>query len=250
MFHGLRIGVVVPAYNEQAIIASALASIPELADRIFVVDDGSADATSEVVTGLPDPRVGLLRHDVNRGAGAAMITGYKAAMAEGMDIVVKLDGDSQMDTKYMPDLLYPIYQGKSHYTKGNRLTRLSDSNGMSPWRFFGNWVLTLLTKVSSGYWKIGDSQNGYTAIGREALQRIELDDIYPRYGYLNDLLVKLNVAGCKVTDVPMPARYGKEKSKIKYVSFIATVSPLLLRGFLWRINANYLSRKNHVRALA
>jgi glycosyltransferase involved in cell wall biosynthesis len=243
MYQGRRVGIVVPAYNEELMIAEALNGMPEIADRVYVIDDGSADRTSDVVRSLGNKRVSLLRHEVNRGAGAAMITGYKAALADGMDVVVKLDGDSQMDTKYLPDLLFPIFSGKADYAKGNRLSRLSHREGMPGFRYFGNWLLTLLTKVSSGYWNIGDSQNGYTAISQEALQRIDMDKVYPRYGYLNDILVKLNVAGCRVADVPMPARYGKERSKIRYGNFVVTVSPLLLRGFIWRINAKYISRK-------
>ena len=111
---------------------------------------------------------------------------------------------------------------------------------MSKWRLFGNCLLTMLTKVASGYWRIRDPQNGYTAITQEALKRIDLDKVYPRYGYCNDLLVKLNVAGCKVADVPIPARYGKERSKIKYGTYITKVSPLLLRSFLWRLRMKYL----------
>lgn len=235
MYQKCKLGIVVLAYNEEALIAETLGSMPAYADRIYVIDDGSADKTSDVVRTLSHLPVTLLRHETNRGPGAAIATGYKAALADGMDIVVKLDGDSQMDTKHLPSLLEPILEGKADYTKGNRLSKLSHRRGMSNWRFFGNWVLTLLTKISSGYWKISDSQNGYTAITIDALKQIELDNLYPRYGYLNDLLARLNVAGCRVIDVPMPARYGNEKSKIGYIHFIPRVSLLLLRCWLWRV---------------
>jgi len=164
---------------------------------------------------------------------------------ENIDIVVVMAGDNQMDSQHLPALLDAVIRDKADYAKGERLSIVNYSKGMSKWRFFGNWVLTALTKVSSGYWKIRDPQNGYTAITREALKRIDLDKIYPGYGYCNDLLVKLNVAGCKVVDVPIPARYGTEKSKIRYSKFITRVAPLLLKGFLWRLRMQYFPPRRH-----
>jgi glycosyltransferase involved in cell wall biosynthesis len=229
------IGVVVVAYNEETLIAETLKGMPPEADRIYIVDDGSTDDTRQIVKNYFDEKVCLLSHDINQGVGTAIATGYKKAIEEGMDIIVVMAGDNQMDGKYLPQLLAPILNGEADYTKGNRLSRLTHREGMSNWRFFGNWLLTLLTKIASGYWKIRDPQNGYTAVKRECLSRINLDALYPRFGYCNDLLVKLNVAGCKVTDVPIPARYGNEKSKIRYRKYIAKVSWLLLKSFLWRL---------------
>ncbi len=239
MYQGYKLGIVVPAYNEEELIKETLDNMPDSADRIYVVDDGSTDATRQAIEASNDERICILSNGQNRGVGAAVTTGYKKALEEGMDIAVVMDGDNQMDAKHMPKLLAPIIQGKADYARGNRLSKLEHRRGMSNWRFFGNWVLTLLTKIASGYWRIRDSQNGYTAITREALKRINLDRIYPRYGYCNDLLVKLNVAGCRVCDVPIPARYGREKSKIRYGKYITTVSPLLLRCFLWRLRMKY-----------
>ncbi|MFC1988449.1 glycosyltransferase family 2 protein [Chloroflexota bacterium] len=240
MYKNKNIGVVIPAYNEEKLIAETLKGMPLDADRIYVVDDASTDATRQCIESTTDPRICVLGNGCNQGVGAAIVTGYKKALEENMDIVVVMAGDNQMSAQYLPDLLSPIISGKADYSKGNRLTRLSHTKGMSKWRLFGNWILTLLTKVASGYWRIGDPQNGYTAITRDSLKRINLDKVYPRYGYPNDMLVKLNVAGCRVTDVPMPAKYGTEKSKIKYHLFITKVSPLLLRGFLWRLKMKYL----------
>lgn len=239
MYQSYKLGIIVPAYNEEKLIAETLEGMPHSADRIYVVDDGSTDTTRQIIEGFNGKRFCILSNGRNRGVGAAITTGYKKALAEGMNIVVVMAGDNQMDAKCLPELLAPIIQGKADYAKGNRLSSLEYRRGMSNWRLFGNWLLTLLTKIASGYWEIRDPQNGYTAITREALNRINLDKVYPRYGYCNDLLVKLNIAGCRVADVPIPARYGKEKSKIKYSLYVTTVSPLLLRGFLSRLRMKY-----------
>lgn len=242
MYESYTLGIVVPAYNEEKLISGTLQGMPEFADRIYVVDDGSTDATSQIIEGFNSERFCVLRHPHNQGVGSAIVGGYKRALEDDVDIVVIMAGDDQMDAMYLPQLLAPIIEGKADYAKGSRLSRFEDRRGMSNWRFFGNWILTMLTKVASGYWRIRDPQNGYTAITREALQRIDLDRVYPRYGYCNDLLVKLNVAGCRVVDVPITARYGNEKSKIKYHLYITKVSPLLLRGFLWRLKKRLVAR--------
>ena len=239
MYQSYKLGIVVPVYNEEKLIVETLEGIPPEADRIYVVDDGSVDTTRQIIEGFNGDRFCVLSHSQNRGVGAAIVTGYKKALEENMDIAVVMDGDNQMDAKHLPELLAPIIKGKADFAKGNRLSNLQHRRGMSNWRFFGNWVLTLLTKIASGYWRIVDSQNCYTAVTRDTLKRIDLDRVYPRYGYCNDFLVKLNVAGCRVVDVPIPARYGKERSKIRYNLFITTVPPLLLRGFLWRLRMKY-----------
>ena len=242
MYQNRKLGIVVPAFNEEKLIAETLKGMPPEADRIYVVDDASTDNTRKIAESFSDRRISVLGNGHNQGVGAAIVSGYKKALEENMDVVVVMAGDNQMSAQYLPDLLGPIVSGKADYAKGNRLTRLSHTKGMSQWRLFGNWLLTLLNKIASGYWRIGDPQNGYTAITRNALKRIDLDKVYPRYGYPNDMLVKLNVAGCRVADVPIPARYGTEKSKIKYSIFISRVSPLLLRGFLWRLKMKYLRK--------
>jgi len=241
VYQNRRIGVVVPAYNEEKLIAETLKSMPDIADRVYVVDDASTDSTRQIVQGLFSEAICLLSNRYNQGVGAAIVTGYKKALEDAMDVVVVMAGDNQMDARYLPDLLNPIISGKADYSKGNRLTRISHTKGMNAWRLFGNALLTLLTKIATGYWRIGDPQNGYTAVTREALMRIELDKVYPRYGYPNDMLVKLGVARCRVVDVPIPARYGTEESKIVYSVFITRVSRLLLRGFFWRLKMKYFT---------
>lgn len=235
-----NIGVVVPAYNEEKLIGETINGIPEYVKRIYVIDDCSTDSTPEVVNRMIDTRIVFVRHEKNRGVGAAIVTGYKLALEDNMDIVAVMAGDNQMDPEQLPNLLMPIIKGKADYTKGNRLISKDFRQGMSKWRFFGNSILTMITKIGSGYWHSMDPQNGYTAISRQALDAINLDAIYPYYGYCNDLLIKLNTLGMKVEDIVMPARYGRERSKIKYGQYIFKVALMILRGFLWRLRTKYI----------
>jgi len=242
MYRNKKISVVVPAYNEEMLIEPNLKSIPDYVDKVYVVDDGSHDKTFEIIKKISskDGRIIPTKHEVNKGVGAAIITGYKRCLQDDVDIAVVMAGDNQMDPVHIPELIEPIIEDKADYTKGNRLMKTSDMKGMSVWRKMGNSVLTTLTKISSGYYDIMDPQNGYAAISKKALTTIELDAIYPKYGYCNDLLVKLNVFNLRVKDVPIPARYGKEKSKIKYGRYILKVSWLLLGNFLYRLKTKYL----------
>jgi glycosyltransferase involved in cell wall biosynthesis len=240
-----RIGVVVPAYNEELLIAETLRGIPEYIDKIYVIDDGSIDRTGDVVKKFGDPRIVYLRHEVNKGVGAAIINGYKLALKDEMDIVAVMAGDNQMDPAQLPRLIFPIIEGRADYTKGNRLLTEDFMTGMSKWRSLGNLLLSFINKIGSGYWHIMDPQNGYTAISRQALEVIDLDSVYPYYGYCNDLLIKLNAFGMRVMDVVIPARYGKEKSKIRYGKYIRKVGPMIFRGFLWRLRIKYMVLEFH-----
>lgn len=234
-----RIGIVVPAYNEEVLIAETLRGMPEYVDKIYVIDDGSIDRTGEIVKKFGDPRVVYLLHEVNKGVGASIIDGYKLALKDEMDVVAVMAGDNQMDPVQLPRLIFPIIEGRADYTKGNRLLTNEFMTGMSPWRSFGNLLLSFINKIGSGYWQIMDPQNGYTAISKQALEVIDLDSVYPYYGYCNDILIKLNAFGMRVMDVVMPARYGAEKSKIRYGKFIRKVGPMIFRGFLWRLRVKY-----------
>jgi len=240
LFNLYKIGVVVPAYNEEVLIEETINGIPKYVNRIYLVDDCSKDKTPEIIKTMKDPRIVSIRHEKNRGVGAAIITGYRLALKDNMDIVAVMAGDNQMDPEHLPGLLMPIIEGKADYTKGNRLINKDFRIGMSTWRFTGNAILTLITKIGSGYWHIMDPQNGYTAISRQALEIMDLDAIYPYYGYCNDMLIKLNTFEMTVLDVVMPARYGREKSKIKYSKFIMKVAPMIFRGFLWRLKTKYV----------
>ncbi|MCK8517545.1 glycosyltransferase family 2 protein [Methanoculleus sp. 7T] len=247
MYREHRIAAVVPAYNEELLIGPTLDTMPEFVDRIYVVDDCSTDQTAARVAerAARDPRVVSIRHEENRGVGAAIVTGYEAALTDGLDVVAVMAGDNQMDPMFLPKLLDPIVDGKADYAVGNRLINPEFRKGMSRWRFMGNAVLTLLTKIASGYWQLMDPQNGYTAISLRALETIPLDAIYPRYGYCNDLLVRLNVYGFHVKNVPHPARYGPERSGIRYGRYIVRLSRLLLKDFLWRLKTKYVFMNFH-----
>jgi glycosyltransferase involved in cell wall biosynthesis len=239
--------VVVPAYNEEKLIGPTLESIPGYVTRIYAVDDASPDRTSEIIQdyATKDPRIVHIRHETNAGVGASIVTGYRRALEEGMEIAVVIAGDNQMDTSYLSSFLDPIIYRQADYTVGNRLLSPDFRVGMSGWRFFGNATLTLITKIASGYWQLMDPQNGYTAISRRALERIDLNAIYPRYGYCNDLLVRLNVAGLRVRNVSHPARYGDEKSGIRYRTYIFRLSGLLFMDFLWRMKTKYIILNFH-----
>jgi glycosyltransferase involved in cell wall biosynthesis len=237
VYQGKKIGVTVPAYNEEAFIATTIDNMPPYVDRIYVVNDGSTDDTCRIVSGMcqANNKVELVNHPVNRGVGAAIITGYKKCLEDGMDIAVVMAGDNQMDPSELPRLLTPIVNGEAGYTKGNRMSSSRHMTGMPMWRRFGNRVLRWLNGVSSGNWKIMDPQNGYTAASTDALRRIDLDSVYPNYGYCNDLLVKFSVAQIRIAEVTMPARYLGEKSKIRYREYIPRVTWLLLSSFVWRM---------------
>jgi len=237
MYRGKRIAVVVPAYNEELLVRSTLEGIPAFVDRIYAINDGSADSTYDIIVqrSKEDERVVPIDHKVNRGVGAALITGYKRSMKDGMDITAVMAGDDQMDPRYLPALLDPIVEGRADYSKGNRLADVDYVKGMSAFRLLGNAVLTLLTKLSTGFYNINDPQNGYTAMSNEVFETIDPDSIFPWYGYCNDILMRLKVHGFRVVDVPIPARYGKERSSIPYPMYVARLSRLLLVNFILRL---------------
>ncbi|MCF8011601.1 MAG: glycosyltransferase family 2 protein [Clostridiales bacterium] len=235
MYRDKTVGVVVPAYNEELLIKNVIETMPEYVDKIYIVDDCSTDSTYDVVNSYEETRITLTRHAINSGVGAAIVTGYKQALKDNIDLVAVMAGDNQMDPDELPKLLDPIVDDKADYTKGDRLSKPELKRGMSKWRRFGNFLLTQLTRISSGYWKLQDPQNGYAVISKEALKKLNLDKIYPQYGYCNDILVRLNVSGLRLLDIQIPARYGNEKSKIKYGRYIRKVSLLLLSNFIWRV---------------
>ncbi|WP_406657750.1 glycosyltransferase [Methanolobus sp. ZRKC2] len=239
IFYKNKIGVVVPAYNEEKLIAITVNGIPDYVNRIYVINDASTDNTADVLNSIEDRRLSVITHEENQGVGAAILHGYKRALQEDMDLIVVMGGDNQMNPALLPNLLMPIIQGKADYTKGNRLKSEEFRGGMSSWRLFGNSILTLITKISSGYWHVMDPQNGYTAISKKALSNMEIDSLYTYYGYCNDMLVKLNTFGFKTLDVSMPAHYGDEKSSIKYGRYMTKVSTMLLKKFLWRLKMKY-----------
>lgn len=239
----MSVAVVVPAFNESRLIRGTLRSVPTYVDMICAVDDASTDTTLTIMQeeAQRDHRIVVISREVNGGVGAAIIAGYKMALKEGIDIAVVMAGDGQMDPEYLPRLLDPIVEGRAEYTKGNRLFRQDLRAGMSSWRYFGNVVLTLMNKIASGYWHVVDPQNGYTAVTARALSLLDLDRVYPRYAFENDILVRLNVYDVPVMNVPIPARYGEEESKIAYGEFIVKTCAFFVRAYFWRIWTKYVS---------
>jgi glycosyltransferase involved in cell wall biosynthesis len=246
MFEGKRVGVVVPAYDEEALIGATLGAIPSLVDRIIVVDDGSADGTAERALGLGDSRVEVLSHERRSGVGAATLTGYRRALAEGLDVVVVMNGDNQMDPEDLPSLVEPVARGQLDYSKANRLSTGQAWQLIPKTRFLGNAVLSMLTKIASGYWHVADSQSGYTAVSRSMLERLDLDHIYTNYGFPNDMLVHLNVWNARVRDFPSRPIYGVgERSNMRYRHVVPRIAWLLVRGFFWRLWEKYVKRDFH-----
>jgi len=246
MLEGKRVAVVVPAFDEEALVAETLRGIPEPVDRIYVVDDASRDATGERAREVGDPRVEVIRHDRNLGVGAAIVTGYRRALEEGIDVACVMAADNQMDPAELPGLVEPVARGEVEYAKANRLFSGEAWKVIPRARYLGNAVLSLLTKIASGYWHVADSQAGYTAVSREALARLDLDRIYPRYGFPNDMLVHLNVQNARVRDVPSRPIYNVgERSGIRLRSVVPRISWLLFKAFWWRLGQKYVIRDFH-----
>jgi glycosyltransferase involved in cell wall biosynthesis len=246
MLEGKRVAVVVPAFDEERLVGETIRGIPDFVDQIFVVDDASRDATSERVDAVGDPRVQLLRHEQNLGVGAAIATGYRRALEERIDVTCVMAADHQMDPAELASLVEPVARGEVEYAKANRLFSGEAWNVIPHTRYLGNAVLSLLTKIASGYWHVADSQAGYTAISLTALERLDLDRLYPRYGFPNDLLVHLNVQNARVRDVPSRPIYDVgERSGIRLRSVVPRISWLLFRAFWWRMGQKYVIRDFH-----
>jgi glycosyltransferase involved in cell wall biosynthesis len=246
MFEGKRVAVVVPAHDEEQLVATTLAGIPAFVDRIYVVDDGSSDATADRARASADPRVEVIVHERNRGVGAAIVTGYQRALVEGDDVVAVMAADNQMDPAELDMLVGPVARGEVDYAKANRLFTGQAWQLIPRTRYLGNAVLSLLTKIASGYWHIADSQSGYTAISHEMLALLDLDRVYTYYGFPNDLLVHLNVWNARVRDFASRPVYGVgERSGIRYRKVVPRISWLLVNGFFWRLREKYIIRDFH-----
>lgn len=235
MISSLNIAVVIPCYRVKDKILSVLTGIGQEVDRIYVVDDCCPEHSGHYVQhNNPDKRVCVIVNKRNMGVGGAVIEGYKQALSDGMDIIVKLDGDGQMDPAKIPLLVSPIVAGQADYTKGNRFYNLEKLSEMPRARKFGNAVLSFMTKISSGYWNIFDPTNGFTAVHRGAAVLIPFDKLSLRYFFETDILFRLNIIKAVVVDVPMDAFYGDEKSNLK-------ISKILFE-FLYKHTVNFLKR--------
>lgn len=246
----MRIAVAIPCYKVTQHVLGVIAAIGPEVEAIYAVDDACPDGSGRFIEGHnPDPRVRVLYNPENRGVGGAIVTAYKAAMADGMDIVVKIDGDAQMDPALLPLFVRPLLRGQADYTKGNRFFRPESVQGMPPVRLFGNAVLSFLTKLSCGYWNVMDPTNGYTAVRTCVLAELPLDKLERRYFFETDMLFRLNTVRAVVKDVPMDSVYADEESNLK----IGKVLPEFLRKHtsrLWRRYVyNYLVRDFNVGTL-
>jgi glycosyltransferase involved in cell wall biosynthesis len=243
---GKSVAVVVPAYREAQLIGETLRGVPAFVDRVYVVDDASDDGTADAARSLGDTRVEVLRHEQNGGVGASIVTGYKRAIADGVDVTAVMAADNQMDPDDLEQLVRPVAAGEVDYAKANRLVSGEAWQVIPRSRYLGNAVLSLLTKIASGYWHVADSQSGYTAISRSTLAALDLDRVYRKYGFPNDMLVHLNVYNARVRDFPSRPVYGVgERSGIKIRSVVPRISWLLLKGFLWRLREKYVIRDFH-----
>jgi glycosyltransferase involved in cell wall biosynthesis len=232
--------VILPAYNEGRHLAAVVNQIPDWVGGIIVVDDASTDDTPMVAERLTDPRVRVYRHEKNRGVGGAMATGFKAALDAGFDVAIKMDADGQMDADELPTLVRPIELRMAEYVKGNRFRRTGRPASMPRRRWFGNVVMSFMTKVASGYWHVFDPQCGFIAVTAPTLRRLKLDGLASDYFFENDMLIRLNIIDARVVDVDTSSLYADEKSSLRIGRVGWTFPPRLLRGFLWRFVRRHL----------
>jgi glycosyltransferase involved in cell wall biosynthesis len=213
---GGGVAVVIPCYKVRDQILEVLAGIGPEVSRIYVVDDACPQKTGLLVEEeCRDPRVEVLRHPANRGVGAAVVTGYRRALEDGAEVMVKLDGDGQMDPSLVPRFVRPILEGEADYTKGNRFFNVEDVRQMPGLRFWGNAVLSFLSKLASGYWDVFDPNNGFTAIHAKVAALLPLERISERYFFESDMLFRLNTLRAVVSEIPIPARYRDEESSLQ-----------------------------------
>lgn len=246
----LSVAVVIPSFKVRRHILGVIERIgPEVA-AIYVVDDYCPEKSGEFVQAeCADPRVRVVFHGENQGVGGAVLTGYRAAIADGHDILVKIDGDGQMDPDLLPAFIGPLLAGEADYTKGNRFYHLDEIHTMPSIRIFGNAVLSFMSKLSTGYWSIFDPTNGYTAIHAKVASHLPMDRISKRYFFETDMLFRLNTLRAAVVDIPMDAVYGDEESNLRITKILPEFLAKHLRNFGKRIFYNYYLRDMSVASL-
>ena len=248
MYRDNTIAVVIPAFNEEAKIKNTILGIPAYVDQIYAINDCSTDRTEKLIEQCADgdPRISCVTLKSNSGVGAAIVCGYSAAITAEIDIAVVMAGDGQMDPEDLPRLLNTIVDGVCDYSKGNRFLHHGGVSHIPIQRLVGNMVLSILTKIISGYWHISDSQCGYTAINQRALNAVEWEASFPGYGCPNDYLVRLNIANMRVADVPVRAIYGPQwSSHLRITRVIGSISKLMLKLFLHRLFRKYVVKNSH-----
>ena len=235
------VAVVVPCYRVGERVLDVLKGIGDEVDHIVVVDDACPDNVAELVkTRCRDSRLIVVRHDRNRGVGGATLSGYKRALEAGADVIVKIDGDGQMDPAEIPRFIAPILIGEADYAKGNRFHDLAAIKGMPALRILGNLVLSFAAKLSSGYWNVFDATNGYTAIHGRVASRLPFERISRTFFFESDMLFHLYGLGAVVVDVPMRARYGGEKSNLRILKILPEFTAKHLRNIFARIFVTYV----------
>jgi glycosyltransferase involved in cell wall biosynthesis len=239
-----RLAVVIPCYRVSSRVAGVIQAIGPEVWRIYCVDDGCPEQSGEAIrqAAATDPRVRLLVHPRNLGVGAAVVTGYKQALADGAEVIVKLDGDGQMDPARIAELAAPLLRGEADYMKGNRFFYPEGLKSMPLARLIGNAGLSFLSKISTGYWNLFDPTNGYTAIHAAVLGQLSLDKLNPRYFFESDMLFRLNILRGVVAEVPMPAQYGGESSNLSLVRTLGLFPWYHARNFCKRVGYNYFLR--------
>jgi len=245
MYRDKSIALVIPAYNEEKLIRPTLENIPDMIDNIYVIDDASTDGMADIVKDISarDKRIELLQHQKNQGPGQAIITGYQKASLDGLDITVVIGGDHQMSLEEVNAFLDPLIDDRADYVKGNRFFVWDKTRAKMPKiRILGNIIITALTKIASGYYKIMDVVDGYTAITKRAIDIVDWSKAWKKYGYPMDFLIRLNSYGLRVKDVPRTPIYlpGERQSQIKGIRYALRVSPMLVRGFFWRMGFKYV----------
>jgi dolichol-phosphate mannosyltransferase len=239
----MKIAVVIPSYKVRNHILDVIGVIGKEVQLIYVIDDSCPDGTGIFVkTNCADTRVRVIMHAENRGVGGAVMTGYRAAIDEGAEVIVKLDGDGQMNPKLISRFIAPILAGEADYTKGNRFFYLEEIRAMPKIRLFGNAVLSFMTKLSSGYWDLFDPTNGYTAIHADVARHLPFGKISRRYFFESDMLFRLNTLRAVVVDIPMDAQYGDEVSNMKISKIVGEFLFKHIRNFSKRIFYNYYLR--------
>jgi dolichol-phosphate mannosyltransferase len=243
MYSNDTIAVVIPSYRVTRHILGVIAGIGPEVNLIYVIDDACPDNSGAFVREhCSDKRVKVIVHEKNLGVGGAVMTGYQAAIAAGAAVIVKVDGDGQMDARLIPNFIVPILAGEADYTKGNRFYDLEQLRAMPPMRLFGNAVLSLMSKVSSGYWDIFDPTNGFTAIHADAARHLPFNKISRRYFFETDMMFRLNTLHAVVVDVPMDAVYGDEVSNLKISRIVTEFMAKHVRNFFKRVFYNYYLR--------
>lgn len=239
----LKIAVVIPSYKVKCHILDVINQIGQEIDLIYIVDDCCPDGSGDfVLNNCNDDRVIIIRNIENQGVGGAVMAGYQAAINDGVDIIVKVDGDGQMDPSLIPNFIEPIVYGQADYTKGNRFFDLEKIHAMPTMRLFGNAALSFMTKLSSGYWDLFDPTNGYTAIHADVARHLPFNKISKRYFFETDILFRLNILRAVVIDIPMAAKYGDEVSGLKISKIMGEFLFKHTRNFGKRIFYNYYLR--------